>query len=201
MAGKKSTGGLPKDGRTRNWTFLVYPESAPENWRDILDEFHIEWVESPLHNQDVNPGTGELKKEHWHVLVMFEGKKSHEQVAELIKPLKGPSPQMVPSVKGLVRYMAHLDNPEKAQYNKSEIIGHGGADVMELLKPSSASRYELLREMMNYIRENHITETADFVYMAADERPDDWFPLLADNSLYLIDTVIRSERNRSKPEK
>ncbi|EMW5946733.1 replication protein, partial [Enterococcus faecium] len=21
-----------KDERTRNWTFVVYPESAPENW-------------------------------------------------------------------------------------------------------------------------------------------------------------------------
>lgn len=200
MAKGKSTG-LPKDGRTRNWTFIVYPESAPENWRDILNDLHIEWVESPLHDRDVNHATGELKKEHWHVLVMFEGKKSYEQVAELIKPLNCPAPQMVPSVKGLVRYMAHLDDPNKAQYSKSDIIGHGGADVMELLKPSSASRYELLREMMNFIRENHITETADFVYMAADERPDDWFPLLADNSLYLIDTVIRSERNRNRPDK
>ena len=22
----------------RDWTFVVYPESAPENWRTILDE-------------------------------------------------------------------------------------------------------------------------------------------------------------------
>ncbi|HBM8385896.1 TPA: replication protein, partial [Enterococcus faecium] len=27
-----------KDERTRNWTFVVYPESAPENWREFLDE-------------------------------------------------------------------------------------------------------------------------------------------------------------------
>ncbi|WP_425423122.1 Rep family protein, partial [Segetibacter koreensis] len=24
-----------RDTRTRNWTFFVYPESAPENWRDV----------------------------------------------------------------------------------------------------------------------------------------------------------------------
>ncbi|WP_241963848.1 replication protein [Staphylococcus saprophyticus] len=26
-----------RDTRTRNWTFFVYPESAPENCRDVLN--------------------------------------------------------------------------------------------------------------------------------------------------------------------
>ena len=52
---------MAKETRTRSWTFLVYPESAPDNWRDYLDEEHLEWVESPLHEFDVNP-TGEVKK-------------------------------------------------------------------------------------------------------------------------------------------
>lgn len=47
--------------KTRAWTFIVYPDSAPDNWRDILDELHIPWVESPLHDKDQNP-TGEQKK-------------------------------------------------------------------------------------------------------------------------------------------
>ena len=42
-----------KDGRARAWTFLVYPDSAPENWRDILDTtVCVPWVESPLHDPD-----------------------------------------------------------------------------------------------------------------------------------------------------
>ena len=28
-----------KDKRSRNWTFVIYPESAPENWMDLLDLF------------------------------------------------------------------------------------------------------------------------------------------------------------------
>ena len=32
----------------RDWTFIVYPESAPENWREILDETHLRWIESPF---------------------------------------------------------------------------------------------------------------------------------------------------------
>ena len=34
MSTQKAT---TKDGRYRQWTIVVYPESAPENWRNLLD--------------------------------------------------------------------------------------------------------------------------------------------------------------------
>ncbi len=48
-------------GRTRNFTTIVYPESAPENWMEILGELFIPSLVSPLHDRDTNP-TGECKK-------------------------------------------------------------------------------------------------------------------------------------------
>ena len=83
-----------KETRARSWTAVFYPESAPKNWRVILDDLHVEWVCSPLHDQDLNP-TGELKKPHYHLLVMFGHVKSYEQVVELLKPLKCPAPQRI----------------------------------------------------------------------------------------------------------
>ena len=76
-AEKKAAGvheGNP-DVRARAWTFIVYPESAPENWRDVLDGFHLQWACSPLHDRDVN-ATGEPKKAHWHILLSFGGKRA-----------------------------------------------------------------------------------------------------------------------------
>ena len=64
------------DNRARNWSLVVYPESAPENWRDILDDYHIPWVESPLHDKDVNPD-GEIKKSalaYWFVFFFWKKK-------------------------------------------------------------------------------------------------------------------------------
>lgn len=43
------------DGRSRIWTFLVWPESAPPDWENIIDEHHFEWGHSPLHDKDKNP--------------------------------------------------------------------------------------------------------------------------------------------------
>ena len=181
--------------RTRLWTAIVYPDSAPENWRDILDDFHLEWAESPLHEFDSNP-TGELKKAHWHIVLSFDGPKSYEQVLEILSSLHCSVPQKCHSLKGAIRYFAHLDNPEKYQYSVSAIIGHGGFDVSTALQPSSSERYSLIRDMCEYIQENDITEFADFVFYAMREHYDDWYPLLADNSAYFIGQVIKSVRHR-----
>ena len=188
--------------RTRNWTCIVYPTegepSAPENWRDILDNEHIQWIESPLHDKDINP-SGEPKKPHIHVLMMFDVVKTFEQVKELTDALNAPIPQKCNGVRGLVRYMAHMDNPEKHQYPVSEIVGHGGADVRELLKPSSSERYQLIAEMMDFVQERGIVEMEDLIVYARHERFDDWFPLLCDNSAYIMGALLKSRRHRNSP--
>lgn len=195
MAKEKATG---KDSRTRNWTVVVYPESAPENWREFLDELHIEWVESPLHEFDANP-TGEVKKAHYHVLLMFGGVKSYEQVCEAIKPLNCPIPQRCHNAKSMVRYMAHLDNPEKFQYDPAGIVAHGGVDLAELLRPSSSERYSLIREMCQFVKQQNITEFQELMDYAMAERFDSWFPLLCDNSAYVVGQYIKSQRHRQQP--
>jgi len=187
-----------KDERIRNWTFVLYPESAPEDWRGILDNQHIQWVESPLHDKDTNED-GTPKKPHWHILLMFEGKKSFEQIKEITDSLSCPIPQKVASVKGLVRYMAHMDNPDKHQYSQSDIIGHGGVDLAELLKPTSSTRYQLIGEMMDYVVEQDITEMEDLMLYARVNRFDDWFPLLCDSCAYIMGAMVKSHRHRGNP--
>ena len=183
------------DNRTRTWSFVLYEDSAPDNWRDILDDMHIEWIESPWHDKDVN-ADGEPKKKHKHILLLFAGKKSYEQIKEITDELKQPIPQRCHNAKALVRYMAHMDNPEKAQYNPSEIIAHGGADVADMLRPSSSERYTLIRDMIDYIRSAAVTEFQDLMDYAAAEHFDDWFPLLCDSSAYVIGQYIKSQRHR-----
>ena len=52
---------VQKDRRARSWSWIVYPESAPDNWRQLLDETGEKWIESPLHDKDINETTNELK--------------------------------------------------------------------------------------------------------------------------------------------
>ena len=128
--------------------------------------------------------------------MLFGGVKSYEQVKEITDKLNSPIPQRCHNVKAMVRYMAHLDNPEKAQYSVSDIKAHGGVDLAELLRPSSSERYTLLREMIDYVRSAGVTEFQDLVDYASSEHFDDWFPLLCDNSSYFIGQYIKSQRHR-----
>lgn len=191
MAKEKST-----DNRARTWTAVVYPDSAPENWQELLDEQHIPWACSPLHDCDTN-ANGEVKKPHWHIVVSFEGKKSYEQICELLQPLNGPIPQRCHDVRGIVRYFAHLDNPEKYQYSVSDIVAHGGFDVCAALQPSASERYTLIGEMVSFVRENGLTEFQDLMDYAMDCRRDDWFPLLCDSCAFVMQQYLKSARHRT----
>ena len=194
MAGNKSSGN--KEQRTRNWTFVLYEDSAPDNWREVLDEEHIEWIESPWHDKDIN-ADGSPKKKHKHILLMFGGVKSYEQVKEITDKLGQPIPQRTHNARAMVRYMAHLDNPEKAQYDIGGIIAHGGVDLAEMFRPTSSERYTIIRDMLDYVRSAGVTEFQDLMDYAAAEHFDDWFPLLCDSSAYVVGQYIKSQRHRA----
>lgn len=186
------------DDRFRNWAFVVYPESAPENWREILDEHHIPWFESPLHDKDVNP-TGEPKKPHWHVIITFAGKKGYESVKPITEEVNATRPEHVKDLRGYLRYFAHLDNPEKAQYSPHDIKAHAGADLGTLTNPTASERHACIKEMRAFCKENHIVEFCDLLDYAAESRPDDWFPLLCDNSAYVMQVYLTSLRHKVSP--
>lgn len=181
--------------RLRAWTFILYPESAPDDWREILDDEHIEWAESPLHDKDIN-ADGTPKKPHKHILLSFPGKKSYEQIKAITDKLNCPVPQKCHNQKSLVRYFCHLDNPDKAQYKTSDIISHGGFNVDDVLKPSTSEVYEKIAEMIDYVRMYNITEFQDLMDYAISNRYDDWFPLLCDRCAFVIDKYIKSQRHR-----
>lgn len=193
---KKNSKGT-SDGRTRNWTIVLYPDSVPSNWRDIIQDTHIEWVESPLHDRDVD-ANGEYKKPHWHILLMFGSVKSFDQVREFTDPLNCPIPNKCHNSKALVRYMSHLDNPDKAQYDPNLIKSYGGVDIAELLRPSSSERYSLIKDMMIFVKHNNIIEFQDLMDYAMEDKFDEWFPLLCDNSSIVMINYIKSIRHRAK---
>lgn len=210
MAEKNDSG----QNRSTTWKMLVYPDSAPEDWREILDSLEIKWCESPLHDKDIYDKNvyeedvcvhkkGESKKPHWHVALEFSSLKSFKQVWEIAQSINAPRPQQSHDMGVTVRYMAHLDSPKKAQYPQEEIIGHMGFDVMKHINASNiaTNRYKYIKEMMEYVKENDITEMEDLLMYASCERYEDWFVMLCDNCAYIMGEFLRSRRHRPHDEK
>lgn len=188
-----------KQKKSRAWNAILYPESLPDNWQEILDETHLQWCMSPLHDKDIN-ATGETKKPHYHVTVVWDGPTTYKAAKELFHDvLNGAVPQPCHSLRGSVRYMAHLDNPEKYQYSINDIIGHGGIDMDELLKPSEAYQQELLGRMTDWIIDNRCDNFAMFMLFCREEHPE-WFEIATRrNTGYiraLIDGVYQVELRR-----
>lgn len=181
-------------GRTRNWNFILYPESAPENWRDIINDTRIEWVCSPLHDKDVDP-TGEVKKAHYHITLLYPTVKSYEQVCDLVvKTLNQPIPIPCQSVKGSIRYMVHMDNPDKYQYNWNDIKCYGGADLESLCQPTASERLVLLKEILAFCSDNQISELSDLIDICIANGNNDWLSVICNFNTLVISKHIESIR-------
>lgn len=184
--------------RAKDWTFIVYPESAPENWRSILaDKLQVKAIISPLHDKDILDDVEQTpKKSHYHVILRFDNQKSFNQIKEITDLLNQPIPQKVKSIEGAVRYLIHADSPDKAQYNQADIQVIGNIDLDRYFKKTAIQKDELTAEIMDYICDNDITELADLLDYCRCENIE-WFRHLCSNA-YLIDKYITSRRNKKE---
>lgn len=175
--------------RYRNFATVVYPDSAPDNWQDILSEQCIPCFVSPLHEFDVNPD-GEVKKAHFHVLFAYDGKKSLSQVQQVVDLIGGVGCEVVQSLRGYARYLCHLDNPEKHQYSVDDVLSFGGADYHSTIGLPT-DKYKAIREMIEYCDKHGLLSYADLLLYASVERYD-WFRILCDSGTVVMKEYLKS---------
>ena len=177
--------------RTRNFATVVYPDSdnTPKDWQEILSQQFIPAIISPLHDSDTNP-TGEPKKPHYHVLLCYDNVKTRDQAKEIFGLIGGVGCEIVQSIRGYARYLCHLDNPEKAQYNTEDVKCLCGADFNGLTQ-LVIDKYKAIREIMFFCNENNILAYSELLEYASLERFD-WFRVLCDNGTVVIKEYLKS---------
>ena len=146
--------------RTRNYATIVYPESAPENWREILADLHIPVLISPLHDKDVTPD-GEIKKAHYHVIIMYGGVKTTAQAEAIIKKIGGVGVVPINHLPAYARYLIHLDDPDKAQYDVHDVTALSGADY-DAITYIPADDLSCIVDMLQFINVNQISSFSVF---------------------------------------
>ena len=175
--------------RYRNYATVVYPDSAPENWQAILSDQLVPAFISPLHDMDTNPD-GEIKKSHWHVMLVYEAPKSTDQANDIFNSISGVGCEIVQSLRGYARYLCHLDNPEKHQYPPEDVKALCGADYSSAIGLPT-DKYKAIKEMMEYIRQNEIYSYSDLLDYCSLERFD-WFRVLCDNGTVVMKEYLKS---------
>lgn len=184
-----------KGQRARAWTCVVYPESAPENWQDILRDQLVECLISPLHDKDVEP-TGEIKKPHYHVVLSFKNPTSFEKAKEVFAEINGVVPPAreckVKDFKQMARYLCHLDQPNKHRYSVDDVVSIGAIDYPSLVM-SGADEDEILDMIFDFIRDNHVVSFAAFIDLVRHQKPE-WRRVVYHQYNGLISKYIKSQQ-------
>lgn len=175
-----------KNVKKRNWAFVLYPESAPKDWREQLAKSGIQCAVSPLHDRDTNP-TGEPKKPHYHVILVYGNPTTYSNVKAFTNGRLGQTiPQPLEQVRGYYRYLTHQDNPEKAQYSPADIQVLNGFDIREYVELSRSDVIRLMKEIQQLIRDNGLTEYGQLMNILLDggEATADMYEVAAGHTLF-----------------
>lgn len=177
--------------RTRNYATVIYTESASENWLEILESLMVQTFISPYHDKDTNPG-GEIKKPHYHVLMMYDSVKTKEQAKENFDKIGGVGCEIVNSTRGYARYLCHLDNPDKFQYDINDVRSLCGADYMSTISLLS-DKYQIIGEMQDFCERYEVTSFYLLCNYARKNRSD-WYRILCDGSGYYMKEYLISRQ-------
>lgn len=165
--------------KAKYFTIVVYPESAPEGWLDSLCEGGIPFAVSPLHDKDINPD-GTQKKEHYHVLFNYGNTTTMKAFAEYVMPRTHcPLPQVCASARGMYKYFTHADNPEKYQYESSEIQVFCGFEI----PLDSKEVRDVMQAIEYYAIENGITEYAEMSIVCARVSAE-WYDVYSNHTMH-----------------
>ena len=165
--GAKTIPANKKDVKKRNWWFVLYPESAPPDWRDRLRATGLPIAISPLHDKDVyddGEQAGQPKKPHHHVILAYPGPTTYSVVCKLVQGELGqPIPQPLEAIRGGYRYLSHADNPEKYQYDAKDIETLNGFNILDYVDMTAAEAVAMNKELVSLIMELGFADYCDFI--------------------------------------
>lgn len=183
----------PDTVKTRAWSFILYPDSAPENWLDILNDRHVPFCISPFHDKDVK-ADGSPKKGHYHVLYISDGPAYFKSCLAFMHMVGGVRLEPVHSLRGSVRYHLHLDDPKKFPYKQEDMICLAGFDPSEFLAISDIQMEDVSRSMTEYVLSHGIGEYRDFASVCLN-RNRYWYKILTEHHPRHFQFLINSLRH------
>lgn len=180
---KMSKDSTQREERIYQFCFVTYPESMGDIY-DKIKRHALIGCRSPLHDRDWNED-GEIKKPHYHNMIIFSGAKSKKQVKLICDELGISHFELPFDKRGMLRYFCHLDeNPgEKAIYDPEDVMTFGGFDYNSVLtaKDGVESKYASLFKWVR--KKGEFASFRAFADIVAEEVPE-YLDLLIDKAYF-----------------
>lgn len=168
---------------TRNWKFVVWQESAPPDFEKRLADSFMR-VNYILHDKDIDE-EGNPKKPHWDGVITLDGPLPYPKMFSIMKEIAGDGINTIQEciqTSGALKYICHLCNPEKYQYDPKKVISINGAnylrDILRYEQPDTNDT-----EIIKFIEVNNITQYRDLVAISKFLYPE-WYRAISTRTLF-----------------
>lgn len=187
---------MAKD-KARYFTFLLYPESIPEDWEMKLESIGVPMAISPLHDKDLS-GAGEqkYKKSHYHVIYVAKNPVTVDSVRYKIKNILGNKSLamvqvVVQSMENMYLYLTHESKDaiakNKVKYSKKDIKLINNFDIDRYITLDVEDKDEMLNDVCDLIDEHGIANIRELRRFIKNNGTKYNLP-----SMKIINSVLRS---------
>lgn len=172
---------MAKD-KARYFTFLLYPDSIPEDWENKLELLSVPIAISPLHDKDLSDVEGqEYKKAHYHVIYVANNPVTADSVRIKIKRLLGEQSVamvqiVVQSMENIYLYLTHESKDailkNKHVYNKQDIRLLNNFDIDRYITFDVRAKEDLFNEICDMIDDQglaNMRELRRFIKLNGEE--------------------------------
>lgn len=183
--------------KARYFTFLLYPESIPEDWVERLELLDVPIAISPIHDKDLSDMDGQkYKKAHYHVIYVAKNPVTADSVRIKIKRCLGDKSValvkiVATSMENMYLYLTHESKDavakNKVKYSRKDIKLINNFDIDRYITLDVEDKEDMLNEVCDLIDEHDLAnmrELRRFVKLHGSEYN---LP-----SMKVINSVLRS---------
>ncbi|COE27144.1 Plasmid replication protein [Streptococcus pneumoniae] len=171
--------------KARNFTFIIYPESIPEDWKTCLEKLDVPMAISPLHDKDeterkkltederkkVANGEKVYKKAHYHILYIAKNPVTIESVRNKIKRALGNKAishvEIVDGIESVYKYLTHESKDaiekKKYRYDSEDVIHLNDFDIERYIFLDESQKRSLKNTLLQVVKTEHIVNVIDLM--------------------------------------
>lgn len=183
--------------KSRYFTFLLYPESIPEDWEMQLEKIGVPIAISPLHDKDLSDVEGQkYKKAHYHVIYVAKNPVTADSVRYKIKKTLGNQSIsmvqiVVQSMENIYLYLTHESKDAIAKnkhvYAKRDIKLLNNFDIDRYITLDVEDKDDMLNNVCDLIDEYGLANIRELRRFIRDNGAKYNLP-----SMKIINSVLRS---------
>lgn len=163
-----------KREKSRYFTFLLYPDSIPEDWEMRLELLGVPMAISPLHDKDLSTVEGQkYKKPHYHVIYVAKNPVTANSVRNKLKKVLGNQSValvqiVVRGIENMYLYLTHESvdaiAKNKTIYDKKDIKLINNFDIDRYVILDEYEKKDLRNLLIELICKYNIVNALDLIY-------------------------------------